>query len=124
MLSALMLIGAESCGEKEKNEPSVTDLANMFSAPPLCYGPYVWWHWMGSNFSKEGIRRDLEAMKYRINILWTSKKVTYEVYAQHRFTEATKPTERKAGIIRPVVMLYWRYWPKQVTTGFVSTSTR
>lgn len=63
MLSALMLVGAESCGEKEKNEPSVTDLANMFSAPPLCYGPYVWWHWMGSNFSKEGIRRDLEAMK-------------------------------------------------------------
>ena len=37
--------------------------------------------------------RDLEAMKYRINKLWTSKKVTYEVYAQHRFTEATRPAE-------------------------------
>ena len=51
-----------------------------------------------------GTVRDLEAMKYRINILWTSKKVTYEVYAQHRFTEATKPTERKVGIIKPVLM--------------------
>jgi len=27
------------------------------------YRPYVWWHWMGPNFSKEGIRKDLEAMK-------------------------------------------------------------
>ena len=51
-----------------------------------------------------GTVRDLEAMKYRINILWTSKKVRYEVYAQYRFTEATKPTERKVGIIRPVLM--------------------
>ena len=25
--------------------------------------PYVWWHWMGPNFSKEGITKDLEAMK-------------------------------------------------------------
>ncbi len=27
------------------------------------YRPYVWWHWMGPNYSKEGIRKDLEAMK-------------------------------------------------------------
>ena len=27
------------------------------------YRPYVWWHWMAPNFSKEGIRKDLEAMK-------------------------------------------------------------
>ncbi len=35
----------------------------MFQNPPLQYRPYVWWHWMGSNFSKEGITKDLEAMK-------------------------------------------------------------
>ncbi len=34
-----------------------------FKAPSLQYGPYVWWHWAGPNFSKEGITKDLEAMK-------------------------------------------------------------
>ncbi len=38
------------------------ELARFFRQPPMQYRPYVWWHWMGSNFSKEGIRRDLEAM--------------------------------------------------------------
>lgn len=36
---------------------------NEFAVPPLKYGPYVWWHWAGPNFSKEGITKDLEAMK-------------------------------------------------------------
>lgn len=34
-----------------------------FLNPPTHVRPYVWWHWMGSNFSKEGITKDLEAMK-------------------------------------------------------------
>ncbi|MBC8005880.1 MAG: hypothetical protein H7X84_10435 [Verrucomicrobia bacterium] len=34
-----------------------------FLNPPTSVKPYVWWHWMGSNFSKEGITKDLEAMK-------------------------------------------------------------
>jgi hypothetical protein len=34
-----------------------------FRTPPLKTRLYVWWHWMGSNFSKEGITKDLEAMK-------------------------------------------------------------
>ena len=38
-------------------------LAKMFIQPPMEYRPYVWWHWMGTNYSKEGIRKDLEAMK-------------------------------------------------------------
>lgn len=63
MIAALLLVGAVSCAEKEKEEPAVSDLAGMFAEPPIQYGPYVWWHWMGSNFSLEGIRRDLEAMK-------------------------------------------------------------
>lgn len=35
----------------------------MFYQPPMNYRPYVWWYWMGSNFSEAGITKDLEAMK-------------------------------------------------------------
>lgn len=38
-------------------------LERDFKNPPVITRPYVWWHWMGSNFSKEGITKDLEAMK-------------------------------------------------------------
>jgi hypothetical protein len=38
-------------------------LAAQFDSPPMEYRPCVWWHWMGSNFRKEGITKDLEAMK-------------------------------------------------------------
>jgi len=38
-------------------------LAEKFPAPGQEYHPHVWWHWLGSNFSKEGITKDLEAMK-------------------------------------------------------------
>lgn len=62
-LSLMLLLGASACSEKTTQNPSTTDLAGMFAQPPIEYGPYVWWHWMGPNFSKEGIRKDLEAMK-------------------------------------------------------------
>ena len=38
-------------------------MEDLFHNPPTSVKPYVWWHWMGSNFSKEGITKDLEAMK-------------------------------------------------------------
>ena len=38
-------------------------LEARFLRPTTEMRPYAWWHWMGSNFSKEGITRDLEAMK-------------------------------------------------------------
>ncbi len=40
-----------------------SSLESDFKNPPTIARPYVWWHWMGSNFSKEGITKDLEAMK-------------------------------------------------------------
>lgn len=49
--------------ERDDYNLKTRELAESFVQPPLQYGPYVWWHWMGSNFSKEGIRKDLEAMK-------------------------------------------------------------
>ena len=59
---AVLAILLLSCS-KEESVTTTSDLAGMFSQPPIEYGPYVWWHWMGSNFSKEGIRKDMEAMK-------------------------------------------------------------
>lgn len=54
----------EGTDKLQKDEAmSTTCLAKMFNQPSIQYRPYVWWHWMGSNFSKEGIRQDLEAMK-------------------------------------------------------------
>ena len=41
-------------------------LESDFKNPPVETRPYVWWHWMGSNFSKEGItpsRSDMLACK-------------------------------------------------------------
>jgi hypothetical protein len=38
-------------------------LQKDFLNPPVSARPFVWWHWLGSNFSKEGITKDLEAMK-------------------------------------------------------------
>jgi hypothetical protein len=38
-------------------------LASQFDNPPMEYRPCVWWHWLGSNFRKEGITKDLESMK-------------------------------------------------------------
>ncbi|MDR1493494.1 MAG: hypothetical protein LBT05_12335 [Planctomycetaceae bacterium] len=42
---------------------TLQSLAEQFEKPPLKYRPHVWWHWMGSNFTKTGITKDLEAMK-------------------------------------------------------------
>ncbi len=40
----------------------VSTLESDFLNPPMSVRPYVWWHWLGPNFSKEGITKDLEAM--------------------------------------------------------------
>jgi hypothetical protein len=38
-------------------------LAAQFEQPADTYKPHAWWHWLGTNFSKQGITRDLESMK-------------------------------------------------------------
>ena len=40
-----------------------SDPGPVFRNPPQDSKPGVWWHWMGSNVSREGITRDLEAFK-------------------------------------------------------------
>ena len=51
--------------QTKAQQPDLTieELAHNFATPKAEYGAYVWWHWMGSNFSKECITKDLEAMK-------------------------------------------------------------
>jgi len=45
------------------SQETLQSLAEQFASPKDEYKPQVWWHWLGSNFSKEGITADLEAMK-------------------------------------------------------------
>ena len=66
MLALALVASMTACtglSERDDYNLKTRELAESFVQPPLQYGPYVWWHWMGSNFSKEGIRKDLEAMK-------------------------------------------------------------
>ena len=39
------------------------DLDKKFASPPDSAKPRTWWHWISGNISKDGITKDLEAMK-------------------------------------------------------------
>ncbi len=39
------------------------DLDKNFASPPDSAKPRTWWHWISGNISKDGITKDLEAMK-------------------------------------------------------------
>jgi hypothetical protein len=39
------------------------DLRRQFAQPPKAYRPWVLWHWMDGNITREGISADLEAMQ-------------------------------------------------------------
>jgi hypothetical protein len=43
--------------------PVANDLANGFVKPPDSARPWVYWFWLNSNITREGITADLEAMK-------------------------------------------------------------
>ena len=38
-------------------------IEESFQSPPNSARPHTWWHWMNGNVSREGITKDLEAMK-------------------------------------------------------------
>lgn len=61
LLFYIVLFSVWSCNKQNSNESN--NLEEQFLNPPISAKPYVWWHWMDSNFSKEGITKDLEAMK-------------------------------------------------------------
>jgi hypothetical protein len=61
LMVLISLVRMEAIAQNTTNK--FDSLANNFMKPPINAKPYVWWHWMGSNFSKSGITKDLEAMK-------------------------------------------------------------
>lgn len=60
-LSLLGFVCLSACTINESNQQS--SLEDDFRNPKTSQKPYVWWHWMGPNFSLDGITKDLEAMK-------------------------------------------------------------
>ena len=44
-------------------EAQTSLLKSEFQSPPNSSKVHVWWHWMGGNITKDGITKDLEAMK-------------------------------------------------------------
>jgi hypothetical protein len=59
---AMQAQGKANYGVGQRPE-TLQSLAQQFAAPADDYKPHAWWHWLGSNFSKEGISKDLQAMK-------------------------------------------------------------
>ena len=85
-----------SPNEQAAEEPVTLDqLADWFEAPPMAYRPYVWWHWMGSNFSKEGITKDLEAMK-EAGVPAVAKRSEKEDYIEYLVRIPTSAVEKKS----------------------------
>ena len=58
VLIVLVALCALSCAA-----PKVDELARNFVTPPDSARPWVYWFWLNSNITREGITADLEAMK-------------------------------------------------------------
>lgn len=61
-----LFLSAGTKSEAVEHEAS-GDLRAGFETPPQTALPLVWWHWMGGNITKEGIRLDLDWM-HRVGI--------------------------------------------------------
>lgn len=61
--AACLVVSAAAVAADSRRDP----LADGFRSPPDAARPWVWWHWMDGQVSKEGIDRDLGWMK-RIGI--------------------------------------------------------
>ncbi|MDR3309214.1 MAG: hypothetical protein LBS80_04590 [Tannerella sp.] len=62
-ITSVYLVGLSSLSAQGTSAETLQSLAQKFKSPSDDYRPHVWWHWLGSNFRKEGITKDLEAMK-------------------------------------------------------------
>ncbi|MBI3117282.1 MAG: discoidin domain-containing protein, partial [Candidatus Hydrogenedentes bacterium] len=51
------------CATGSHAQEDTSEWASLFAAPPDTAKPWVYWWWLDSNVSKEGITRDLEEMK-------------------------------------------------------------
>ena len=69
-----------------------------FENPPKEARPYVWWHWINGNTSKDGIRKDLEWMN-RIGIagivkMGVDEKARGEILTLEQFAELSDILQR------------------------------
>ncbi|MDR1562843.1 MAG: hypothetical protein LBS54_07165 [Dysgonamonadaceae bacterium] len=60
LLLFLLLAGVPAHSETPE---TLQSLAEQFASPNDEYRAHAWWHWLGTNYSKDGMTRDLEAMK-------------------------------------------------------------
>ncbi len=58
MVLVLIATIVAACSTNTSTE-SLADLKAGFSDPPREARPFVWWHWMDGNVTKDGIRKDL-----------------------------------------------------------------
>lgn len=65
-ISSVIVLAASlcACSGLEPSEPdnsarSLAQLESEFVQPPRAARPFVWWHWMNGNITKDGIRKDL-----------------------------------------------------------------
>lgn len=58
-IAALLLVGACGGGDKA-SEVSLEELQAGFQSPPQEARARVWWHWMGNDVTKSGIKKDFE----------------------------------------------------------------
>ncbi|SEA93042.1 alpha-L-rhamnosidase [Flavobacterium gillisiae] len=61
--TVLIVTSLHAQGFNDSLTRTITDPAKAFLNPPESAKPGVLWMWMGSNLSKEGITKDLEALK-------------------------------------------------------------
>jgi len=63
-LTGLFLLFFSSALFSQNQKPTLTipSLEEVFENPPASTKPHVYWYWISNNISKEGIRKDLEAM--------------------------------------------------------------
>ena len=63
IVAAANVIAAVAAAIVMASAASAADISPVtFANPPRMYAPYVWWHWMNGNVTKEGITADLEAL--------------------------------------------------------------
>ncbi|HEG43283.1 MAG TPA: hypothetical protein ENH94_04455 [Phycisphaerales bacterium] len=53
----------ESVGFSKFRSKEIKALEKEFLDPPMSSRPRTWWHWLSNNVTKDGITKDLEAMK-------------------------------------------------------------
>lgn len=57
-LALAVICAAAGCSVRSTSE-SIASLKDGFAEPPREARPYLWWHWMDGNVTKDGIRKDL-----------------------------------------------------------------